>query len=544
MSPTSYQAAPLRVNDWHKAKAYFHQADQSSIYLSKQFVKPFFKYTELQYIYALIRLPLTIKTVILKARPKTCNFHIRACFHLTKRTFLRWNPQKGIKMLGTINDYKFLDESWSKALVLLKRLYTDVIFDTWIKTLEPVYYDDDVFIVKTDRDMFKPTIEQRYLNDITGAIRNVTKKDFVVRVSSPQSLGTYSSEEYNDLQERLTRSNLKQRYIFESFVKGKSTEFAHAAALAIAESPGQTSYNPLFIYGGVGLGKTHLMQSIGNYIVENNREAKVLYVSAEVFTNELIKAIKERKNLEFRNKYRTVDVLLIDDVQFIAEKESTQEEFFHTFNTLHDAGKQIVITSDQPPKKLETLEERLRSRFGWGLIADITLPDFETRTAILEKKADAENLNLPVDITQYLAKHIVSNVRDLEGALNKISAMSKLSEHNMTLENAESIVLEIIGETLTKEINIEKIQRIVAEYYNLTVEDIRGRRRTQNIAYPRQIAMYLCRKLLDKSSNQIGQVFKKDHSTIIHGCEKIAYDAEHDVNLRNVLIELEQRIKS
>ena len=446
-------------------------------------------------------------------------------------------------MTGTTTDYQFLDESWTKALQILQRLYTDVIFDTWIKTLEPVYYDDSLYIVQTDRDMFKSTIEQRYLGDITGAVRSVTNKDFVVKVTSPQSQDKYSTQEQENLHERLNRSNLKAKHIFESFVKGKTTEFAYAAAVAVAESPGQNAYNPLFIYGGVGLGKTHLMQSIGNYILENNQDAKVLYVSSEVFTNELINAIKERKNLEFRNKYRDVDVLMIDDIQFISEKESTQEEFFHTFNTLHNAGKQIVITSDQPPKKLESLEERLRSRFGWGLIADITLPDFETRTAILEKKADAENLSLPVDIIQYLAKNIVSNVRDLEGALNKISAMARLSEYNITLESAENIVQEIMGETGKRELSIELIQKTVADYYSLTLDDIKGRKRTQAIAYPRQISMYLCRKLLDKSSTQIGQAFGKDHSTIIHGCEKITYDAEHDVNLRNVLIDLEDRIK-
>ncbi|MCL2851869.1 MAG: chromosomal replication initiator protein DnaA [Defluviitaleaceae bacterium] len=446
-------------------------------------------------------------------------------------------------MTGNVEDYKFLDESWAKALLLLKRLYTDVIFETWIKTLEPVYYDDAIYIVQTDRDMFKSTIEQRYLKDITGAVRNVTNKDFIVKITSTQNLGKNSDQEYDNMHERLNRSNLKPRYVFESFVKGKTTDFAYAAAVAVAEGPGQSSYNPLFIYGGVGLGKTHLMQSVGNYIIENNREAKVLYVSSEDFTNELIKAIKERKNLEFRNKYRGVDVLLIDDIQFISEKESTQEEFFHTFNTLHNAGKQIVITSDQPPKKLETLEERLRSRFGWGLIADITLPDFETRTAILEKKADDENLQLPADITQYLARNIVSNVRDLEGALNKISAMAKLSEQEVTIENVELVVQEIMGESAKREVTMELIQKTVADYYSLTLADIKGRRRTQNVAYPRQIAMYLCRKMLDKSSTKIGKAFGKDHSTIIHGYEKIGFDAEHDVNLRNVLFDLENRVK-
>ncbi|MCL2617536.1 MAG: chromosomal replication initiator protein DnaA [Defluviitaleaceae bacterium] len=446
-------------------------------------------------------------------------------------------------MTGTTADYKFLDESWAKALIQLKRLYTDVIFDTWIKTLEPIYYDEDIYIVQTNRDLFKSTIEQRYLKDITGAVRNATGTDFVVKITSSQHGGKNSSQEFDDLHDRLNRSNLKARYVFESFVKGKSTDFAYAASVAVAESPGQSAYNPLFIYGGVGLGKTHLMQSIGNFIIEANKDAKVLYVSSEDFTNELIKAIKDRKNLEFRNKYRGVDVLMIDDIQFISEKESTQEEFFHTFNTLHNAGKQIVITSDQPPKKLETLEERLRSRFGWGLIADITLPDFETRTAILEKKADAENLRLPKDITQYLSKNIVSNVRDLEGALNKISAMSKLSEQSITIESAELIVQEIMGESAKREITMELVQQIVADYYSLTLADIKSRRRTKNVAYPRQIAMYLCRKLLDESSTKIGQAFGKDHSTIIHGCDKIADDVEHDIHLRNVLFEIENRIK-
>ena len=436
---------------------------------------------------------------------------------------------------------QYMDEVWERALSMLHGMYSSAVFDTWISTLSPVYYDENFFVLHTEQEFFRPTLEQRYLKDINTAVRSASGRDFSVRLQSPGSAERAAHEV--KLQDRITRANLGPRYVFSTFVRGKTNEFAHAAAVAVAEHPGSTHYNPLFIYGGVGLGKTHLMQAIGNYIVVNNPESKVLYVQSETFMNELIASIRSGKNLDFRNKYRTNDVLLIDDIQFIEQKESTQEELFHTFNTMYEAGKQIVITSDQPPRDLKTLEDRLRSRFGWGLVADITLPDFETRTAILEKKAEDDGIRISLDILHYLSKNIVSNVRDLEGALNKLTAMTRLSDHEMTLGLAQTVVGEIMSYMEKREITTSYIQEVVADYYQLTVDDIKSRKRTQKVAYPRQIAMYLTRKLLNESASNIGRSFLKDHSTILHGCEKISHDMEQDVHLRNVLMELEDRIK-
>ena len=450
------------------------------------------------------------------------------------------NANSGVLFEGDGLIQKYMDEVWVGALRVLRGIYTPAVFDTWISTLTPIYYDEHFFVLHTDQDFFRPTLEQRYLSDISTAVRTVSGRDFDVKIKSP---GGHKPHLDSRLHDRITRANLSHKYVFDTFVKGKTNEFAHAAAVAVAENPGSTHYNPLFIYGGVGLGKTHLMQAIGNYIAENNKDYKILYVQSETFTNELIAAIKSGKNLDFRNKYRTNDILLIDDIQFIEQKESTQEELFHTFNTMYEAGKQIVITSDQPPRDLKTLEDRLRSRFGWGLVADITLPDFETRTAIIEKKTEADGMIVPLDILHYLAKNIISNVRDMEGALNKIIAMARLSDKDLDLSLAKEVVGEIMSAAEKPAVTPAYIQKIVADYYQLTVDDIKSRKRTQKVAYPRQIAMYLTRKLLNESSSSIGRAFDKDHSTILHGCEKISYDLENDVHLRNVLMELEDRIK-
>ncbi len=337
-------------------------------------------------------------------------------------------------------------------------------------------------------------------------------------------------------------SNLIPKYRFENFVKGKSNELAYATAVAVSNSPGKT-YNPLFLYGGVGLGKTHLMHSIGNFVLDMDPSTKVLYCSTETFMNELINSIRQNKNQEFRNKYREIDVLLIDDIQFLSDKEGTQEEFFHTFNTLYNANKQIVISSDQPPKELRTLEDRLRSRFSWGVIVDITLPDFETRTAILEKKAEQDNIKIPKDVTKFIAKNIVSNIRDLEGALNKVSAYATLSGSPITQELAEMALKDIIINNEKPEITVEYIQQVVADYFKITPEEIKSKKRTQNITYPRQIAMYLSRKLIDISLPKIGELFGgRDHSTIIHGCDKITDLIENDSQIRNTVVEIEKLI--
>ncbi|SUY44791.1 chromosomal replication initiator protein DnaA [Clostridium putrefaciens] len=335
---------------------------------------------------------------------------------------------------------------------------------------------------------------------------------------------------------------LNPKYTFDSFVIGNSNRFAHAASLAVAESPAK-AYNPLFIYGGVGLGKTHLMHAIGHYVLKNNPNTKVVYVSSEKFTNELINSIKDDKNVEFRNKYRNVDVLLIDDIQFIAGKERTQEEFFHTFNALHEANKQIILSSDRPPKEIPTLEDRLRSRFEWGLIADIQAPDFETRIAILKKKADVENLNVPNEVLVYTATKIKSNIRELEGALIRIVAYSSLTNSEITLELATEALKDIISSKNSKNITIANIQDIVSSYYNLRIEDFKSQRRTRNVSYPRQIAMYLSRKLTDMSLPKIGEEFGgRDHTTVIHAYEKISTGLKTDESLQNVVNDLTKKI--
>ncbi len=442
-----------------------------------------------------------------------------------------------------LTDHAYI-ECWSKALPLMKRAFTPVVFDTWIKPLTPLYVKDNVLVVKTEENFFKPTIEERYLSTISECIREISKGGINIQLVSPEDFEPAKKNVKRTLEAVSIYSNLKSKYVFETFVRGKSNELAFSAALAVSEAPGKTTYNPLFLYGGVGLGKTHLMHSIGNYIISKNPSSKVLYTSTETFVNELINSIKERKNQEFRNKYREIDVLLIDDIQFLSEKEGTQEEFFHTFNTLYDANKQIVISSDQPPKEIKTLEDRLRSRFGCGLIVDITLPDFETRTAILDKKAELERLSVPKEVTRFIAKSIVSNIRDLEGALNKVTASAKIKNEDLTIEFAEKALKDLMSDNAVREITIEHIAEVVTDYYKISMDDLRGKKRTQSITHPRQIVMYLARKLLDISLLKLGEFLGgRDHSTIMHGCDKIAMDLNMDSNLRSDLKELERRIK-
>jgi len=437
-------------------------------------------------------------------------------------------------------------EYWEEALPILQDSLTEVTFGTFILALEPVYIKENVFYLFCSDNFHKVTVEQRHLKIITKALRAVMESEIDVKIVLKEDIDSKGNIKKNTIpinNRPSIKSNLISKYLFDNFVKGKSNELAMATALAIAQAPGKTTYNPLFLYGGVGLGKTHLMHSIGNYILEQDPETKVLYCSAETFMNELINSIRTNKNQEFRDKYRDIDVLLIDDIQFLSDKEGTQEEFFHTFNTLYNANKQIVISSDQPPRELKTLEDRLRSRFGWGVIVDITLPDFETRTAILEKKAEQDNIDIPEYITKFIAKNIVSNIRDLEGALNKVTAYATLSKTEITQELTEIALKDIIDPVGKAEINVDYIQKVVGEYFNISAEDIKSKKRSQNIAYPRQIAMYLSRKLLDMSLPKIGEQFGgKDHSTVIHGCNKITEMIESDISVKNAVIEIEKLI--
>ncbi|AEB77201.1 chromosomal replication initiator protein DnaA [Clostridium botulinum] len=443
-----------------------------------------------------------------------------------------------------------LEQLWSKTLNIIKGELTEVSFNTWIKSISPISIDENTIKLQVPNDFTRGILESRYKDLIINAIKLITSKKYNIEfsITSEEVLNnnhlntTLKSNNENIVINDEMTSILNPKYTFDSFVIGNSNRFAHAASLAVAESPAK-AYNPLFIYGGVGLGKTHLMHAIGHYILQNTPSAKVVYVSSEKFTNELINSIKDDKNEEFRNKYRNVDVLLIDDIQFIAGKERTQEEFFHTFNALYEADKQIILSSDRPPKEIPTLEDRLRSRFEWGLIADIQAPDFETRIAILKKKADVENLNIPNEVMVYIATKIKSNIRELEGALIRIVAYSSLTNREVSVDLAAEALKDIISSEQNKQVTIDLIQDIVCNYYNLKIQDLKSSRRTRNIAFPRQIAMYLSRKLTDMSLPKIGEEFGgRDHTTVIHAYEKISTILKKDESLRNVINDLNKKI--
>ncbi|WP_410506295.1 chromosomal replication initiator protein DnaA [Haloimpatiens sp. FM7315] len=440
-----------------------------------------------------------------------------------------------------------LKQIWEKTLNIIKGELTEVSFNTWIKSIIPFGIDKDTVTLAVPNNFTKEILENRYKSLISNGINIVTSKKYNIEflIATEEAVDVQPKEDVK--QDKIITnpeitSTLNPKYTFDSFVIGNSNRFAHAASLAVAESPAK-AYNPLFLYGGVGLGKTHLMHAIGHYVLETNPNSKVVYVTSEKFTNELINSIKDDKNVEFRNKYRNVDILLIDDIQFIAGKERTQEEFFHTFNALHEANKQIILSSDRPPKEIPTLEDRLRSRFEWGLIADIQAPDFETRIAILKKKADVENLNIPNEVMVYIANKIKSNIRELEGALIRIVAFSSLTNKEISVDLASEALKDIISNNQNKQITINSIQDIVSSYFNLSINDFKSSRRTRNIAYPRQIAMYLCRKLTDMSLPKIGEEFGgRDHTTVIHAYEKISNNLKKDDGLKNTLDELSNKI--
>lgn len=439
-----------------------------------------------------------------------------------------------------------LDELWSNSLKLIKMELTEVSFNTWLKTIEPVTISDNRIVLGAPNEFTKGILEARYLTLIRNAIKQVSGRDYDVKFLIPgeevaADVGQTPQPETTD--NSSSRSQLNPKYTFDTFVIGNSNRFAHAASLAVAEAPAK-AYNPLFIYGGVGLGKTHLMHAIGHYILNQNPKASVVYVSSEKFTNELINSIRDDRNVEFRNKYRNVDVLLVDDIQFIAGKERTQEEFFHTFNALHEANKQIIISSDRPPKEIPTLEDRLRSRFEWGLIADIQAPDLETRIAILRKKAKVENIDVDNDVMLYIATKIQSNIRELEGALIRVVAYSSLTNREVTEELASEALKDIISNSKPKEVNVKLIKEVISKNFNIKVEDFNSKKRTRSISYPRQVAMYLCRELTDLSLPKIGDEFGgRDHTTVIHAYDKIATDLEQDSEFKGKIENIINEIK-
>lgn len=425
-----------------------------------------------------------------------------------------------------------INELNTKAKELLKTEVTGISYSTWISNIEIFSVDDTTITIMAQNIVHKDMLESRYLSLLKNTFSFITHKNYNVKIICEEDM---PKDEAPVIPTNTPNSsNLNPKYTFNSFVVGNNNSFAHAAALAVAEAPA-TAYNPLFLYGGVGLGKTHLMHAIGNEILKNNKNASVLYVSSEKFTNQFINAIKDNKNEMFRNKYRNIDVLLIDDIQFIAGKERIQEEFFHTFNTLHDDGKQIIISSDRPPKDIQPLEDRLRTRFEWGLIADISNPDYETRMAILKKKAQLDNIIIDDDVLVNIATHIDTNIRELEGALNKLIAYSTLSNSPITIELSNKAISDVVSHH-NKVLSIEYIQEVCAKYFNVTVEDLKGSRRSADIAFARQVAMYFCRDVANLSTPKIGLAFgKRDHSTVMHGCNKIANEIKENTNTKLIV---------
>ena len=444
-------------------------------------------------------------------------------------------------------------EKWDEILNIVKTEHdlSEVSFNTWLKPLKVYEVNGNVVtIIVPSEQVGLSYITKKYKLPLQVTISEVAGMDncdvrFILPEDVPAKKTVSSGSSHTAQDIRCEEAHLNPKYTFDTFIVGSNNKFAQAAALAVAESPGE-AYNPLFIYGGAGLGKTHLMHSIAHFIIEHNEKSKVLYVTSEEFTNELIETIRNGNNsamTKFREKYRNIDVLLVDDIQFIIGKESTQEEFFHTFNSLHSAKKQIIISSDKPPKDMEILEERFRSRFEWGLIADITLPDYETRMAILHKKEEMDGYNINEEVIKYIANNIKSNIRELEGAFNKVMASAKLEQKDVTLELAEQALKDIISPDEKRVITPEYIISIVAEHYNVTTADLCGNKRSSKIVIPRQVAMYLCRELTSTPLKSIGKSLgNRDHTTIMHGIEKMEKEIITDSNLNNTIDILKKKI--
>ena len=446
-----------------------------------------------------------------------------------------------------------LAEIWIKCRDKFKESVSEKAFDVWIKPIMPLEVTEEYFKVAVKNSFFKTMLEENYASVIEGILAGIMGKNVKLRVETDQSTElvppseplteprpskTQQQELFQEKEQEPDESNLNPKFVFETFVIGNSNRFAHAAAQAVANNPAH-AYNPLFLYGGVGLGKTHLMHAIGNRIKENNPGMKVLYTSSEKFTNEIINSIQNKTTEAFRQKYRNIDCLIIDDIQFLKGKEQTQVEFFHTFNALMDANKQIIISSDRPPREIETLEDRLKSRFDQGLTADIQPPDLETRMAILRTKASSDNIELPNDVITMLATNIATNIREIEGAYNKIVAYTSLMDMPITVETARKVLMDMGNSVQTRQITFEGITKVVASHYNIKEDELFTKKRTQNIALPRQVAMFLCRALADLSYPRIGELFGgRDHTTVIHAYEKINKMKESSLSFQNELQEM------
>lgn len=464
--------------------------------------------------------------------------------------------------------YNLVVEKWEEILNFFKNEYdiANVSFNSWIKPLQIHSVEKNmVTLLFKENDAMIEYIRKKFYLPLMVSIQEITGEELDVEFVTPAEIEKRTKQNREKqtkapvvphsaapasnknllINNKKVEANLNPNYTFENFVVGGNNNYAHAYALAVAESPAEM-YNPLFIYGGVGLGKTHLMHSIAHFILEENPETKVLYVTSESFTNELIEAIRNGNNTamsKFREKYRNIDVLLIDDIQFIIGKESTQEEFFHTFNDLHGSKKQIIISSDKPPKEIQTLEARLRSRFEWGLIADISSPDYETRMAILRKKEEMDGYNIDNDVIEYIATNIKSNIRELEGALNKLMAFSNLEKRQINVALAEEALKDIISPDEKREVTPDLIITMVAEHFHVSVADLKGPKRNAEIVLPRQIAMYLCRTMTNTSLEAVGALMgKKDHSTVINGYKKITEKMKSSESIRNTVEVIQKKI--
>jgi len=434
---------------------------------------------------------------------------------------------------------------WQQALVRLQeRLGRPGLgVEIFLKSARVLTLEQDALLVAVPNPMAKQWVEERYLPTLREEVHRLVGRPVDVRVV----VSDEPREEHRPAPARpapaVDGMHLSPRYTFETFVVGSGNRFAHAAAVAVAEAPAR-AYNPLFIYGGVGLGKTHLLQAIAHRLLAHPVPYRIFYCTGERFTNEVISAIQSGRTEDLRRKYRGVDVLLIDDIQFIAGKPSTQEEFFHTFNALHEAGKQIILASDRPPKEIPTLEERLRSRFEWGLIADVQPPDYETRVAILRRKAELERMNVPPEVAEFIAQHFQSNIRELEGALVRVVAYATLTRVPISVELAREVLRDILPSQRPQPITIQAIQKAVAEHFGLRLEDMTAKRRTKGVAFPRQVAMYLARQLTDSSLPRIGEEFGgRDHTTVIHACERVQTEMQRDPHLAATIHALIQQLR-
>lgn len=454
--------------------------------------------------------------------------------------------------------FNLLTEKWEEILDFFKKDFelTDVSFKTWIKPLKIHSVNNGIVTLLVKDDIMMDYLQKKYYKPLRFSIQEITGEPLDIQfvhendvdsidAAADTSSKAPSSNSTPMLNAKRLDANLNANYTFDNFVIGSSNEFAAAYALAVAESPGK-SYNPLFIYGGVGLGKTHLMHSIGNYILSENPDAKIKCVTSETFTNEAINAILSKDQsvmTNFREKYRNLDVFLIDDIQFIIGKERSQEEFFHTFNSLYETGKQIVISSDKSPKEITTLEERLRTRFEMGLTVDISAPEYETRMAILMKKAEIEGYHIDNEIFEYIADNIKSNIRELEGALTKIVAFSRVSKTPINIDLAKEVLKDIISPDENKEITPTLIIKTVADHFNISPDDMCSKKKSQDIVYPRQIAMYLCRVLTETSLQSIGTALgRKDHTTVMHAIEKIANEVKSNESTKNTIEVIKKKI--